>query len=149
MTNPLLAAHAHAPLPAFSAIQPQHAEPALDEVLARNRAELKALLEGALMIAIYNLITSGGQTPVAPSRGSWTDLYSDSAVGTRGTVVKAHIRNAAADGGAATGCAPLCASGFFFGGALMSGSEPRAAGIARCEGGGAPGVAAAPLPTGD
>lgn len=58
-----------------------------------------AIADGALMIAVYNLITSGGQTPLAPSRGTWTTLYQDLAVGTRGVSVKAHIRNAATDGG--------------------------------------------------
>jgi oligopeptidase A len=44
MTNPLTDAHPHAPLPAFDQIRPAHAEPALDAVLAQNRAELNALL---------------------------------------------------------------------------------------------------------
>ena len=44
MDNPLLASPAVAPLPAFERIQPQHAEAALDAVLAENRAELDALL---------------------------------------------------------------------------------------------------------
>ena len=35
MTNPLLTA---TDLPSFSAIQPEHVEPALDQVLAENRA---------------------------------------------------------------------------------------------------------------
>jgi oligopeptidase A len=45
MSNPLLA-DAPNTLPAFDRIKPELAEPALDEVLARNRAELKTLLEG-------------------------------------------------------------------------------------------------------
>lgn len=44
MTNPLLDPHAHTPLPAFGAIQPAHAGPALEQVLAQNRAELATLL---------------------------------------------------------------------------------------------------------
>jgi oligopeptidase A len=44
MTNPLLDPHPHSPLPAFGAIQPEHAGPALEQVLAQNRAELEALL---------------------------------------------------------------------------------------------------------
>jgi oligopeptidase A len=44
MDNPLLASPAVAPLPAFERIKPQHAEAALDAVLAENRAELDALL---------------------------------------------------------------------------------------------------------
>jgi oligopeptidase A len=44
MTNPLLDPHPHSPLPAFGAIQPEHAGPALEQVLAQNRAELDALL---------------------------------------------------------------------------------------------------------
>ena len=78
----------------------QSGNPSTTNTITVPTSGASGIVDGALMIAIYNLITSGGQTPVAPSRGSWTDLYSDSAVGTRGTVVKAHIRNAAADGGA-------------------------------------------------
>ncbi|WP_028008525.1 M3 family metallopeptidase [Solimonas flava] len=44
MQNPLLLDALAQPLPAFDAIRPEHAEPALDEVLARNRAELEQLL---------------------------------------------------------------------------------------------------------
>ena len=43
MTNPLLA---DAPLPAFSAIEAQHAEPAIRQVLDENRRALEALLAG-------------------------------------------------------------------------------------------------------
>ncbi|MDN3516781.1 oligopeptidase A [Aquisalimonas lutea] len=42
MTNPLLAP---ADLPRFSAIHPEHVEPAVDRVLADNRAELETLLQ--------------------------------------------------------------------------------------------------------
>jgi oligopeptidase A len=45
MENPLLALVERADLPAFDRIRPEQAEPALDQVLARNRAELKILLE--------------------------------------------------------------------------------------------------------
>ena len=44
MNNPLTASHAHSPLPDFAHISPAHANPALDEVLAQNRAELDTLL---------------------------------------------------------------------------------------------------------
>ena len=44
MTNPLLAPVAPNTLPAFSAIQPAHAEPAIDAVLAENRNALTTLL---------------------------------------------------------------------------------------------------------
>nr|WP_293387670.1 hypothetical protein [Nevskia sp.] len=40
MTNPLLAPVAPNTLPAFDAIQPEHAEPAIDGVLTDNRAAL-------------------------------------------------------------------------------------------------------------
>ncbi|HEY5809378.1 MAG TPA: M3 family metallopeptidase [Povalibacter sp.] len=43
MTNPLLASHE---LPPFSAIRPEHIEPAIRQVLEENRAQLQALLEG-------------------------------------------------------------------------------------------------------
>ncbi|MDQ2696660.1 MAG: oligopeptidase A [Pseudomonadota bacterium] len=43
MTNPLLDT---ADLPAFSAIRPEHVEPAIDALLARNRARLEELLAG-------------------------------------------------------------------------------------------------------
>jgi oligopeptidase A len=46
MDNPLLRDAIAQPLPAFAAIRPEHAEAALDEVLARNRAELSQLLSG-------------------------------------------------------------------------------------------------------
>ncbi|SEO89464.1 oligopeptidase A [Aquisalimonas asiatica] len=42
MTNPLLA---NTDLPAFSAIEPEHVEPAIDHILADNRARLEALLD--------------------------------------------------------------------------------------------------------
>lgn len=44
MTNPLQSVTAPNALPAFDRIRPEHAEPALDEVLADNRAQLDALL---------------------------------------------------------------------------------------------------------
>ena len=40
MTNPLLESHQ---LPPFSAIRPEHIEPAIRQVLDENRANLKAL----------------------------------------------------------------------------------------------------------
>ena len=40
MTNPLLDVDA---LPAFSVIRPDHVEPAIDQVLADNRAQIEAL----------------------------------------------------------------------------------------------------------
>ncbi len=43
-SNPLLASHEPGALPAFDRILPEHAEPALDAVLAENRARLAALL---------------------------------------------------------------------------------------------------------
>ncbi|HEX3772158.1 MAG TPA: M3 family metallopeptidase, partial [Polyangiaceae bacterium] len=47
MDNPLLASAAAAPLPSFDRIRPEHAEPALDAVLAENRAQLDALVGAA------------------------------------------------------------------------------------------------------
>ncbi|MGH8444399.1 MAG: M3 family metallopeptidase [Solimonas sp.] len=44
MQNPLLRDALTQPLPAFDAILPEHAEVALDDVLAKNRAELERLL---------------------------------------------------------------------------------------------------------
>ncbi|HVT36604.1 MAG TPA: M3 family metallopeptidase, partial [Nevskiaceae bacterium] len=44
MTNALLAPHAHSPLPPFDRITPADALPALEQVLADNRAALAALL---------------------------------------------------------------------------------------------------------
>ena len=44
MTNPLLTADG---LPAFDAIRPEHVEPAVDRILADNRAALDALLSGS------------------------------------------------------------------------------------------------------
>jgi len=44
MNNPLLSVVGTTPLPVFGAIRPEHAEPAIDAVLARNRGELDALL---------------------------------------------------------------------------------------------------------
>ncbi|TXI88770.1 MAG: oligopeptidase A, partial [Cupriavidus sp.] len=55
MSNPLLA-DAPNTLPAFDRIKPELAEPALDEVLARNRAELKALLDNQAVPTWENLI---------------------------------------------------------------------------------------------
>ena len=45
MTNPLLSAAGLTPLPVFDQVLPAHAEPAIDAVLAQNRAELQKLLE--------------------------------------------------------------------------------------------------------
>ncbi len=45
MNNPLLADAVGTPLPAFDRILPEHAEAALDEVLAQNREALRVLLE--------------------------------------------------------------------------------------------------------
>mgnify|MGYP003608527019 CR=1 FL=1 len=53
MTNPLLTA---ADLPSFSAIQSEHVEPALDQVLAENRAELEQLLAANTVYTWDNLI---------------------------------------------------------------------------------------------
>ncbi|MBL6749964.1 MAG: M3 family metallopeptidase [Nevskia sp.] len=47
MENPLLAPASPAALPAFDRIRPEHAEPAVDAVLAQNRAELARLLAPA------------------------------------------------------------------------------------------------------
>lgn len=44
MANPLL--NENQLLPAFSLIKPEHVEPAIDSILADNRAELEALLDG-------------------------------------------------------------------------------------------------------
>ena len=44
MTNPLLA---NFELPPFSALRPEHVEPAIRELLAQNRAELQRMLERA------------------------------------------------------------------------------------------------------
>lgn len=44
MNNPLLQVPAPGALPAFDLIQPEHVEPALDNILAENRARLAALL---------------------------------------------------------------------------------------------------------
>ena len=46
MSNPLLTAHPHSPLPDFARIRPEDAGPALDQVLAQNREELNRLLAG-------------------------------------------------------------------------------------------------------
>ena len=53
MTNPLLTA---TDLPCFAAIQPEHVEPALDQVLAANRAELERLLAANTVYRWDNLI---------------------------------------------------------------------------------------------
>ncbi len=53
MINPLLTKH---PLPAFDAIRPEHVEPAIDRVLADNRAELDALLAATEQYTWDNLI---------------------------------------------------------------------------------------------
>jgi oligopeptidase A len=44
MDNPLLTPTAASPLPAFDRIRPEHAEPAVDAILAENRSKLAALL---------------------------------------------------------------------------------------------------------
>lgn len=53
MTNPLLSA---TDLPSFAAIQPEHVEPALDQVLVDNRAELERLLAANAVYSWDNLI---------------------------------------------------------------------------------------------
>lgn len=53
MANPLLATH---DLPAYSAIQPEHIEPAIDQVLAENRAEIERLLAANTCYTWDNLI---------------------------------------------------------------------------------------------
>jgi len=45
MTNPLLSAAGLTPLPAFDQVRPEHAEPAIDAVLAQDRADLQVLLD--------------------------------------------------------------------------------------------------------
>jgi oligopeptidase A len=47
MQNPLLVPHAIDSLPPFESIRPEHAEPALDAVLAESRARLETLLSAA------------------------------------------------------------------------------------------------------
>ncbi len=53
MTNPLLQP---TDLPAFSAIRPEHVEPAIDALLAQNRAALEPLLESGLPFTWDNFI---------------------------------------------------------------------------------------------
>ena len=53
MTNPLLTA---ADLPSFAAIQPEHVEPAIDRLLAENRAELERLLAANAVYTWDNLL---------------------------------------------------------------------------------------------
>ena len=53
MSNPLLTL---TDLPAFAAIRPEHVEPAIDELLARNRAELEQLLDREPPFTWDNLI---------------------------------------------------------------------------------------------
>ncbi|MDP5053973.1 MAG: oligopeptidase A [Congregibacter sp.] len=53
MSNPLLA---DSPLPAFSAIAPEHVEPAIDALLARNREQVSALLASAAKPDWQNLV---------------------------------------------------------------------------------------------
>ncbi len=53
MSNPLLTL---TDLPAFAAIRPEHVEPAIDELLARNRAELEQLLDRGPPFTWENLI---------------------------------------------------------------------------------------------
>jgi oligopeptidase A len=45
MTNPLLTA---VDLPSYAAIQPEHVEPAIDYLLAENRAAIEQLLAGCV-----------------------------------------------------------------------------------------------------
>jgi oligopeptidase A len=47
MDNPLLTPASTSALPAFDRVRPEHAEPAIDALLAENRARLEALLAGA------------------------------------------------------------------------------------------------------
>lgn len=47
MQNPLSALAARPELPAFDQIRPEHAEPAIEAVLAQNRAELRRILDSA------------------------------------------------------------------------------------------------------
>lgn len=54
MSNPLLEM---TDLPPFSAIRPEHVEPAIDELLARNRARLQELLEANATYTWDNLIS--------------------------------------------------------------------------------------------
>ena len=54
--NPLLAPAGPGVLPAFDRIKPEHAEPAVDAVLAHNRAELEKLLEAGAAPAWESLI---------------------------------------------------------------------------------------------
>ena len=53
MTNPLLTLRG---LPPFTAIQPQHVEPAIDEVLSDNRAAIARLLGGGQAYTWSNLV---------------------------------------------------------------------------------------------
>ncbi|MGH8501264.1 MAG: oligopeptidase A [Gammaproteobacteria bacterium] len=53
MSNPLLENN---PLPAFSRIKPQHVEPAIDTLLAENRARIKALVDNNSMYSWDSLI---------------------------------------------------------------------------------------------
>ena len=53
MTNPLLAT---ADLPSYVAIQPEHVEPAIDRVLADNRAEIERLLAATTVYTWDNLL---------------------------------------------------------------------------------------------
>nr|MBA3731592.1 oligopeptidase A [Gammaproteobacteria bacterium] len=53
MSNPLLDQNG---LPAFMRIKPEHVEPAIDHLLADNRAKIKALVEGNSQYNWDNLI---------------------------------------------------------------------------------------------
>ena len=53
MSNPLLE---QTGLPAFSKIQPEHVEPAVDELLAHNRRQIADLLEQTKKPGWHNLI---------------------------------------------------------------------------------------------
>jgi oligopeptidase A len=56
MTNPLLSTAGLTPLPAFDEIRPEHAVPAVDEVLKQARADLDALLQRTTAPDWHNLV---------------------------------------------------------------------------------------------
>ncbi|HSW13044.1 MAG TPA: M3 family metallopeptidase [Solimonas sp.] len=56
MNNPLLSAVGLTPLPVFDQVRPEHAEPAIDQVLEQNRAELQTLLANNLQPTWDSLI---------------------------------------------------------------------------------------------
>ena len=53
MNNPLLTS---ADLPSYAAIQPEYVEPAIDHLLAENRADLERLLAASTVYTWDNLI---------------------------------------------------------------------------------------------